>query len=124
MARRSPSSAHPARSASDAGATCRRYRASRRGPAFASAARMRWRSMPVDDALNEAALPGDDVEPATRPRRLEIWLPTVIIAVDQLTKAAVRARVPLHESVTVVPGFMDFTHVRNTGAAFGILDYA
>jgi signal peptidase II len=36
----------------------------------------------------------------------------------------VRAMVPLHESVTVVPGLMDFTHVRNTGAAFGILNLA
>jgi signal peptidase II len=29
---------------------------------------------------------------------------------------------PLHESVTVLPGFVDFTHVRNSGAAFGILN--
>ena len=29
---------------------------------------------------------------------------------------------PLHSSVTVVPGLMDFTHVRNSGAAFGILN--
>src|SRR5207302_11093445 len=28
------------------------------------------------------------------------------------------------ESMTVVPGFIDFTHVRNTGAAFGILNTA
>ena len=36
----------------------------------------------------------------------------------------VRATVPLHDSVTSIPGFFDFTHVRNTGAAFGILDAA
>ena len=58
------------------------------------------------------------------PRRLEIWLPLVIVALDQLTKAIVRSRVPLHSSVTVVPGFLDFTHVQNTGAAFGILNLA
>jgi signal peptidase II len=57
-------------------------------------------------------------------RRLEVWLPIVIVAVDQITKAIVRARLPLHTSVTVIPGFMDFTHVRNTGAAFGILNAA
>ena len=57
-------------------------------------------------------------------RRLEIWLPLVIVALDQLTKAAVRATLPLHQSVTIVPGLMDFTHVRNTGAAFGILNLA
>jgi signal peptidase II len=36
----------------------------------------------------------------------------------------VRAMLPLHSSVTVVPGFVDFTHVTNTGAAFGILNTA
>jgi signal peptidase II len=62
--------------------------------------------------------------PRHRPRRLEIWLPALIVALDQLTKALVRSRLPLHSSVTVVPGFLDFTHVRNTGAAFGILNAA
>ncbi len=55
-------------------------------------------------------------------RRLEIWLPIVIVVLDQLTKAVVRATLPLHESTTVIPGFFDFTHVRNTGAAFGMLN--
>jgi signal peptidase II len=58
------------------------------------------------------------------PRRLEIWLPIVIVALDQLTKAVVREALPLHTSVTVIPGLIDFTHVRNTGAAFGILNAA
>jgi signal peptidase II len=31
---------------------------------------------------------------------------------------------PLHSSVSVVPGLLDLTHVRNTGAAFGILNGA
>ena len=35
-----------------------------------------------------------------------------------------RATLPIHDSVTIVPGLMDFTHVRNSGAAFGILNYA
>lgn len=60
--------------------------------------------------------------PATTRRRIEIWLPLLIVALDQLAKAAVRARLPLHASVTVVPGLVDFTHVRNTGAAFGFLN--
>jgi signal peptidase II len=34
----------------------------------------------------------------------------------------VRASVPLHESVTIVPGLVDITHVLNSGAAFGILN--
>jgi len=55
-------------------------------------------------------------------RRLEIWLPIVVIALDQLTKAMVRATLPLHANRAIVPGLLDFTHVRNTGAAFGILN--
>jgi signal peptidase II len=62
--------------------------------------------------------------PPARRRRLELWLPLLIVAIDQLTKAVVRATLPLHESVTIVPGLIDFTHVRNTGAAFGILNTA
>lgn len=55
-------------------------------------------------------------------RRLEFWLPIVIVAIDQATKALVRRSLTLHESVTIIPGFMDFTHVRNTGTAFGFLN--
>ena len=70
--------------------------------------------------------PAQQVEPhlPAQSRRLELWLPLAIVIVDQLTKAMVRATLPIHDSVTIVPGFMDFTHVRNTGAAFGILNYA
>jgi signal peptidase II len=57
-----------------------------------------------------------------RARRLEIWLPIIIVALDQATKALVRMKVPQSESVTIVPGLVDFTHVRNTGAAFGFLN--
>jgi signal peptidase II len=57
-----------------------------------------------------------------KPRTLNVILPLLIVAADQLTKAIVRATLPLHESITVIPEFMDFTHVRNTGAAFGFLD--
>jgi signal peptidase II len=57
-------------------------------------------------------------------RRIELWLPIAVIALDQLTKALVRRELELYESVTIVPGFLDFTHVRNTGAAFGFLNAA
>ena len=57
-----------------------------------------------------------------RGRITEIWLAVAIVVLDQATKAMVKARLPLHESVTVIPGFFDFTHVRNTGAAFGMLN--
>ena len=55
-------------------------------------------------------------------RRFERWLPAVIVLLDQVTKAIVRRTLPLHESVSVIPGVVDFTHIRNTGAAFGFLN--
>jgi signal peptidase II len=55
-------------------------------------------------------------------RRFEVWVPPVIVALDQLTKYLIRQRLAIHESMTVIPNLLDFTHVRNTGAAFGFLD--
>jgi signal peptidase II len=55
-------------------------------------------------------------------RRVELWVPLLVVAVDQLTKWLVRTRVPLHSSVEIIPDFLDITHVRNTGAAFGFLN--
>ena len=66
-----------------------------------------------------------DAPVATRPgflRRFELWLPAVIVLCDQVTKAIIRRTLPLHESVAVIPGVVDFTHIRNTGAAFGFLN--
>ncbi len=39
---------------------------------------------------------------------------------DQVTKRLVADRIPLHSTVPVIPGFFDLTHVRNSGAAFGL----
>ena len=76
------------------------------------------------EAVNEALGPGeaDAAAPPPPPRRIEVWLPILIVALDQLTKFVVNRTVPLHASVTVIPGLVDFTHVRNSGAAFGILN--
>jgi signal peptidase II len=43
-----------------------------------------------------------------------------VIVLDQVTKALIVARVPLHATISVIPGFFDLTHVRNAGAAFGL----
>ncbi len=55
-------------------------------------------------------------------RRWEFWIAAVVVALDQATKAFVRAHVALHDSIPIVPGFFDLTHVHNTGAAFGFLN--
>lgn len=46
----------------------------------------------------------------------------VVVVLDQTTKAVVRATLPLHDSVEFIPNFLRFTYVRNTGAAFGLLN--
>ncbi len=51
-------------------------------------------------------------------------LSCIIVILDQVTKYLVRTRIPLHENVTIFPYFLDFTHVHNTGAAFGFLNSA
>lgn len=58
-----------------------------------------------------------------RPRRhqLEIALIAAVVILDQITKALVRRDIPLHDSITVLPGILNLVHVRNTGAAFGFL---
>jgi len=46
----------------------------------------------------------------------------VVAALDQITKVMVRQVLPLGESRVVIPNLLDFTHVQNTGAAFGLLN--
>lgn len=41
-----------------------------------------------------------------------------IVAVDQFVKYLVVANIPLYGHVPFLPGFLDFTYVQNTGAAF------
>lgn len=43
------------------------------------------------------------------------------LALDQASKAVVRRSVQLGDVVALVPGVVDLTHVRNRGAAFGLL---
>ena len=87
----------------------------------------------MDNAINDDAPilndgTGDRHEQAAvaprRPRRLELWLPFAIVALDQITKAIVRTQLTMYSSVEILPGFVNLTHVRNTGAAFGFLNGA
>jgi signal peptidase II len=55
-------------------------------------------------------------------RAPELWLSAIIVLADQVTKALVRAKLPLYDSVNVIPGMLDITHATNNGAAFGILN--
>ncbi|EXJ22486.1 Lipoprotein signal peptidase [Alkalibacterium sp. AK22] len=46
----------------------------------------------------------------------------VIIALDQWTKYLTVQNIPLHETVEWIPGVLSFTHHRNPGAAWSILE--
>jgi len=49
-----------------------------------------------------------------------LWLSLAMVALDQATKFLVTRFLGLYERVEVLP-VLDFTHVRNTGAAFSML---
>ena len=56
-----------------------------------------------------------------------LWVGSImglVLFLDQLTKHLILQSFRLYESVTVIPGFFNLTHVRNKGAAFGILSGA
>ncbi len=69
--------------------------------------------MPSDADGN---LPKD--RPAAKFGRLLIVAAAVVI-LDQITKAIILARVPLYETIPVIPGFFNITHIQNPGGAFG-----
>lgn len=46
------------------------------------------------------------------------------VVFDQITKQLIHGSYALGESTALIPGFFNFTYVRNTGAAFGILAQA
>jgi len=66
---------------------------------------------------------GDDTLVTAKRSALHEWLLiATVVVLDQITKYLVVRNLDLHESVAVIPGFLDFTHVRNSGAAFGLLN--
>ncbi len=50
-----------------------------------------------------------------------IFLSAILVLADQLTKLIVIKMIPIYDSIVLIPGFFSFSHVRNTGAAFGML---
>ncbi len=44
----------------------------------------------------------------------------LVLVADQITKYAVRVFIDPNQSISLIKGFFYFTHVRNTGAAFGM----
>jgi signal peptidase II len=79
---------------------------------------------PLPDAVEPLAPPV--APPATSrvpfARPFELGIIAIVVVLDQVTKAMIRANVSLGDSRTVIPGFLDIAHVQNTGAAFGMLN--
>ena len=62
-------------------------------------------------------------EPANRNyalRKYFFLVAALVVLLDRISKWAVSSTLPLHDSITVIPGFFHITHVENTGAAFGL----
>jgi signal peptidase II len=53
-------------------------------------------------------------------RRFYFLLATIVLIVDQATKNIIARTIPLHDSITVIPGFFRLSHVLNPGAAFSL----
>lgn len=54
------------------------------------------------------------------PARLFWAVAGVVLAADQFTKHLIRENRPLGDTSSFIPGLLDLTHVKNTGAAFGL----
>lgn len=49
-----------------------------------------------------------------------LFLSLGVVVLDQWTKWLVELHLPHHAAHPVIPGFLNLTHVRNTGVAFGL----
>jgi signal peptidase II len=56
-------------------------------------------------------------------RKLAILLPVVVVGLilDQVSKLLILLKVPYGGTVPLIPGLLNFVHVHNRGAAFGLL---
>ena len=45
----------------------------------------------------------------------------MVVLLDQISKGWVLAKMPLYQSIAIIPGIFSITHVHNPGGAFGFL---
>ena len=57
------------------------------------------------------------------PRKLAIFIPLLAVGLllDQVTKVLVQLKLPLGSQAPLIPGLLNLVHVRNKGAAFGLM---
>ena len=75
-------------------------------------------------ATPPAGEPAAAIAAARYARPVEVVTILSVLALDQLSKQIVLRTLPLHETINIIPGLLDLTHVQNTGAAFGLLNAA
>jgi signal peptidase II len=71
--------------------------------------------------LNQPLAPlNQDFASPTLAKLRYLWVSVLVVVADQATKWLVELHLPWHLARPVVPGFLNLTHVRNTGVAFGL----
>jgi len=81
----------------------------------------------MSDTVETPVVPDPPAAPAAAglyARPFELLTIAAVVGADQLSKAIVRRTLELYDHIPVIPGFLDITHVQNTGAAFGLLNAA
>jgi signal peptidase II len=53
-------------------------------------------------------------------RKYLLLISAIVLALDASSKWLVKAKVPLYDSIDVIPGLLHITHLENTGAAFSL----
>lgn len=67
-----------------------------------------------------SVMSGEEARQAWRIKLRFLFISLVVLVLDQWTKWLVEVHLPHHTAETVIPGFLNLTHVRNTGVAFGM----
>jgi signal peptidase II len=58
--------------------------------------------------------------PSARSKGSFLLAALAVLGLDQWSKWMIEAHLPQYASETLIPGLLNFTHVRNTGVAFGL----
>jgi len=53
-------------------------------------------------------------------RKYHFLIALGVVLLDRMAKRIIEQDIPLHESISIIPGFFRITHVENRGAAFGL----
>jgi signal peptidase II len=84
-----------------------------------------WDQMSCASIIPVVEDPSHPKEHAWASRRADslvaLGLAAAVFVLDQGLKAIVKGAMRPGESITVIPGFLSITHIRNDGGAFGIL---